>query len=352
MRTKMQNKIQNKSYSRTFYSKDKIIVTSLLFIFTLILIWISLISGNNGTVFSDTFRIFQAKDSFSIILFEIRLPRTLAAFFVGASLGLSGALMQAVLKNPLASPFTLGISQASAFGASFAIIVLQAYSVSSAVQASFLTALFAFIASMISTLIIVSLGKKARMSSESLILFGVALGAFFSAFTMLLQYFAEDTDAAATLFWTFGDLSKANTFSIVLISVFLLFSLLIYFKVFWKFDALMLGEDSAKALGVNTQKLRLNAMVIASLLSAISVCFFGIIGFVGLIAPHIVRLLIGNSHKYVLPISTLCGGVLLLLADIISRTIMLPITIPVGIITSMLGAPLFLYFLYKRSVKC
>lgn len=201
---------------------------------------------------------------------------------------------------------------------------------------------------MISTLLIISLGKKGNMSPESLILFGVALGAFFSAFTMLLQYFAEDTDAAATLFWTFGDLSKANNSSIFLISTVLILSLLFYFKIFWKFDALMLGEDSAKSLGINTSKLRFSSMIIASLLSAVSVCFFGIIGFIGLIAPHIVRLLIGNSHKFILPLSALSGGILLLLADIVSRTVLLPVIIPVGIITSMIGAPLFLYFLYVR----
>jgi iron complex transport system permease protein len=339
-------------YSKKLYSKEKLSAIFFLFLFSLLLIWISLISGNNGVVFSDTFKLFEAKGSFSIIVFEIRVPRTLAAFFVGAALGLSGAMMQAVLKNPLASPFTLGISQASAFGASFAIIVLQSYSVSSSYGAGFLTAIFAFASSMISTLLIVSLGKRANMSAESLILFGVALGAFFSAFTMLLQYFADDTDAAATLFWTFGDLSKADANSILLISSVLLIALLLYFKIFWKFDALMLGEESAKSLGINTQNLRLSSMIIASLLSAISVCFFGIIGFVGLIAPHIIRLLIGNSHKYILPFSALSGGALLLLADIVSRTIMLPVTIPVGIITSMLGAPLFLYFLYKRSSKC
>ena len=205
---------------------------------------------------------------------------------------------------------------------------------------------------MISTLIIVSLGKKASMRAESLILFGVALGAFFSAFTMLLQYFAEDTDAAATLFWTFGDLSKANSSSITLIVSILIITLFFFFRIFWKFDALMLGEESAKSLGINTQNLRLGSMIIASLLSSISVCFFGIIGFVGLIAPHIIRLLVGHSHKYLLPLSALSGAILLLLSDIISRTIMLPITIPVGIITSMIGAPLFLYFLYKRAPKC
>jgi len=339
-------------YSKSLYSKDKLISITILFLSILVLIWISLISGNDGVVFSDTFKLFDQKDNFSIIVMQIRLPRTLAAFFVGAALGLSAAMMQAVLKNPLASPFTLGISQASAFGASFAIIVLQSYSVSNSFNAGFLTAIFAFGSSMISTLLIVSLGKKGKMSAESLILFGVALGAFFSAFTMLLQYFADDTDAAATLFWTFGDLSKSDINSVLIIATILVISLIFYFRIFWKYDALMLGDESAKSLGINTQNLRLSSMLVASFLSAISVCFFGIIGFVGLIAPHIVRVLIGNSHKYLLPFSALSGGALLLLADIISRTIMLPITIPVGIITSMLGAPLFLYFLYKRSCNC
>ncbi|AXH09230.1 ABC transporter permease [Malaciobacter halophilus] len=339
-------------YTKQLYSKKRLLIAIFLLFITISLIWLSLISGNNGVVFSDTFKLLEANGSFSIIVFEIRVPRTLAAFVVGASLGLSGAMMQAVLKNPLASPFTLGISQASAFGASFAIIVFQSYSSASSYEASFITALFAFASSMINTFLIVSLGKRANMSPESLILFGVALGAFFSAFTMLLQYFADDIDAAATLFWTFGDLSKASMNTILSIGLVLLICLFFYFKIFWKFDALMLGEDSAKSLGINTQNLRLGSMIVASFLSAISVCFFGIIGFVGLIAPHIVRLFIGSSHKYVLPLSAISGAILLLLADIVSRTILLPITIPVGIITSMLGAPLFLYFLYKRSSKC
>lgn len=336
-------------YSKSFYSKEKLFLTLFFIFLTLILLWISLISGNNGIAFEETFKIFQDKGTFSIIFFEIRVPRTLAAFFVGAALGLSGSMMQAVLKNPLASPFTLGISQASAFGASFSIIVLQTYSTTTSFEAGFITALFAFATSMISTLLIISLGKKGNMSPESLILFGVALGAFFSAFTMLLQYFAQDSDAAATLFWTFGDLSKANDTSVGLIAIVLTISLLFYFRIFWKFDALMLGEDSAKSLGIDTKRLRFSAMIIASLLSAISVCFFGIIGFVGLIAPHIIRLTIGNSHKYVLPLSALCGGMLLLLADIVSRTVLNPVIIPVGIITSMIGAPMFLYFLYRRN---
>jgi iron complex transport system permease protein len=203
--------------------------------------------------------------------------------------------------------------------------------------------------SMLSAFIIITLGKRSNMTPESLILFGVALGAFFSALTMFLQYFADDTDAAATLFWTFGDLSKATFLIIGIIAFVLLCISLIYFKLFWKLDALMLGNDHATSLGINTTKLTFGAMFFASLLSALSVSFFGIIGFVGLIAPHLVRLIAGSSHKYIIPLSILSGGSLLLFADIFSRTLMLPIVIPVGIFTSLLGAPLFLYFLYTKK---
>lgn len=336
-------------YQKSLYSKNKLFTIGLFVISVLALLILSLSSGNNGICLSDLSRLFNQDDNFSLIFFDIRVPHSLAAFVVGASLGLSGTLMQAVLKNPLASPFTLGISQASAFGASFAIIILQVYSVSSYLSAGFMTALFAFGVSMFTTLIIISLGKRANMTPESLILFGVALGAFFSALTMFLQYFADDTDAVATLFWTFGDLSKAGLDIVGVITLTLIIVAIIYFKLFWKLDALMLGNEHAKALGIDTKKLTFRVMILASLLSALSVAFFGIIGFIGLIAPHLVRLIVGSSHKYMIPLSMLSGGGLLLFADIISRTLLLPIVIPVGIFTSLLGAPLFLYFLYKKK---
>jgi iron complex transport system permease protein len=335
-------------YDKKLYSKSKSQKIVFFTIFVAILFVISLASGNSGVALGDFSRLFDEGDNFSLIFFDIRLPRTLAAFFVGASLGLSGALMQGVLKNPLASPFTLGISQASAFGASFAIIVLQIYSVSSGFETGFITALAAFASSMATTFIIITAGKKANMTPESLILFGVAIGAFFSALTMFLQYFADDADAAATLFWTFGDLSKAGFEVVCIIAFVLFFAGAAYFRFFWKLDALMLGREHARSLGIDTQKFTLRVMLGASVLSALSVAFFGIIGFVGLIAPHIVRLLAGSSHKYIIPLSALCGGGLLLFADIFSRTVMLPVVIPVGIFTSLLGAPLFLYFLYNR----
>lgn len=336
-------------YDKSFYSKDKFNIIVFFAITVSMLFFLSLSSGNNGISPLELTRLFEKGDSFSLIFFDIRLPRALSAFFVGAALGLSGALMQGVLKNPLASPFTLGISQASAFGASFAIIVLQAYSIPSEFTAGFITAFWAFASSILTALVIIMLGKKANMGPESLILFGVALGAFFSALTMFLQYFADDTDAAATLFWTFGDLSKGGFDIVWTIAAVLLIVTVIYFRFFWKLDALMLGSDHARSLGVDTGKFTFWVMLAASLLSALSVAFFGIIGFVGLIAPHIVRLAAGSSHKYLIPLSILSGGGLLLFADIVSRTLMHPIVIPVGIFTSMLGAPLFLYFLYNKK---
>ncbi len=336
-------------YDKSFYSRKKLLTIIFFILFTFLLFIVSLFSGNNGIDISEITKLVDNSDNFSLIFFDIRVPRALAAFFVGAALGLSGTLMQAVLKNPLASPFTLGISQSSAFGASFAIIVLQVYSTSSGLEAGFTTALAAFIASMLTTLVIISLGNKANMTPESLILFGVALGAFFSALTMFLQYFADDTDAAATLFWTFGDLSKAGLESTLLIALTLIVVTFIYFKLFWKLDALMLSNDHARSLGIDTKKLTFWAMMLASLLSALSVAFFGIIGFIGLIAPHIVRLIAGSSHRYLIPLSMLSGGALLLFADILSRIMVLPVVIPVGILTSMIGAPLFLYFLYTKK---
>lgn len=324
--------------------------TTIFFIALAILLFIlSLFTGTNGVNINDISKLLVGDEMFLLIMEQIRLPRALAAFFAGAALALSGALMQAVLKNPLASPFTLGISQASAFGASFAIIVLHSYSASFIFGGNFITTLCAFISSLICTFTILYLGKSSNMKAETLILAGVAIGALFGAMTMFLQYFATDIDVATTLFWTFGDIGKATFTSAMIIAGMFLPILFFFYKIFWQFDAMMLGNESAKSFGVSIEKLRVIAMILASLLSAVTVSFLGIIGFIGLIAPHIVRLLFGSGHKFLLPLSSLIGGGLLLFADIISRVILSPVIVPVGILTSFLGAPLFLYLLTRKK---
>jgi iron complex transport system permease protein len=326
---------------------NRLYVTFIILLSTAVLFTLSFATGSEGLSLHQL-QLYLSGDARYILIFEnIRLPQSVAALVAGGALALSGVLLQAVLKNPLASPFTLGISQASAFGASFAIIVLQSYG--NDAYGAFITPLFAFISAMICTLAILFLGKLSQMKASSLILAGVAIGAMFNSMTMFLQYFADEVDAAATLFWTFGDLSKASMQSNYFIIGVLVPALAFFSFIFWKFDALLLGEDSAKALGVEVQKLQIIAMVFASLLSAITVSFLGVIGFIGLIAPHIVRLLTGSSHRYLIILSVFTGAALLLLADILSRSILLPSIVPVGILTSFLGAPLFLYLLSRKK---
>lgn len=318
----------------------------------IVLTWATLISGGGSLVLADTARLFtlgSTSDSFSMIVTSIRLPRALAAILVGMLLGVSGAAMQGILRNPLASPFTLGISQAAGFGATFAIIVCHPESFTNPLMAKFNIVLFAFGASMLCTLMIVWIGKKVGMSPSSLILAGVGLGSLFHAGTMFLQYFTTEINAAATLFWTFGDLSKATTLNLWLMSATLLPSLLFLWVVHWKFDALAFGDESAFNKGVNARSFRPLVLLLSALCTAIAVAFFGIIGFIGLIAPHMVRLILGSAHSALIPLSALCGGFLLLGADLAARMLLYPSLLPVGILTSFIGAPLLLYLLVSQG---
>ena len=310
---------------------------------------LNLLTGADGFNIQDANEFFKKESNLDIIISQIRLPRVMAAILAGALLGLSGAIMQGSLKNPLASPFTLGISQAAAFGASFAIIVLQVYSDGSSINSSLGVALCAFAASMICMVIILLLGRVSSLSPSSMILAGVGLGSLFHALTMFLQYFADDLEVSATLFWTFGELGKASWDSIYIMAA-IFFPVYIYFLLsHWKMDALSFGDDSAQSRGVEVDKFRFISLLLSSLLSAVAVSFLGIIGFVGLVAPHIVRMLLGSSHLSLLSLSALVGAILLLLADFISKIILPPIILPIGILTSFMGVPIFLYLLLKKG---
>jgi len=328
--------------------KRNIIIFVSIFLL-LFLTTINLLTGANGLDFSDISKFLNADSNFDLIIFQIRLPRVLAAVLAGSLLGLSGAIMQGVLKNPLASPFTLGISGAAAFGASFAIIVLGAYTNEQSINSSISVSLSAFVTTLICMGIILLLGKFAALSPSSMILAGVGLGSFFHALTMFLQYFADDMEVSATLFWTFGELGKASWNEIIIMSI-VLIPIYIYFLFsHWKMDALSFGDDSAKSRGVNVDRFRVISLLMSSLLSAIAVSFLGIIGFVGLIAPHVIKIVMGNSYRWVLSLSPLIGAILILGADFLSKIIITPIILPIGILTSFMGVPIFLYLLLKRS---
>lgn len=288
-----------------------------------------------------------------LVIWNIRMPRILAAIIAGTSLSLAGCAMQCLLRNPLASPFTMGISQGAAFGAAFAIIALgigQRPLTDAPViaKSSYIITIFAFGGAFIGIMMILTLAKLTRLSAYAMVLAGVAMGSLFTAATMFLQYFAEDIEVASVVFWTFGDVGRANMVDVSLM-FFIGTAALVYFILKRQdLNAMQIGEETAKSLGVNIQSLRFVGILAAALVTAVSVAFLGIIGFVGLVGPHITRRLIGGDHRFLIPISALTGSVLLLAADTAARTVMAPTILPVGILTSFMGAPLFIYLIIKK----
>lgn len=289
------------------------------------------------------------------IIMNIRLPRVTAAILVGAILAVAGAVMQCVLQNPLASASTLGVSQGAAFGAALGIIVFGGGVVNSDSAATavtinnpYIVTLCAFLCASISTLVIILLSQfKKDLGPAGLILAGVALGSLFGGGSTLLQYFADETKISAVVFWTFGNLGAVDWPELLILTV-VLFAALIYFLLNrWNFNAMESGADTAKSLGVNTRAVMLISMGISSLASAVAVSFVGIISFVGLIAPHIMRRFVGNDYRFLIPCSAVAGALLLILADTFARLIIAPVILPIGAITSFLGAPMFLYLLFR-----
>ena len=288
------------------------------------------------------------------VIWNIRMVRIIGALFAGAGLAVAGVVMQCILRNPLASPFTLGISSAAAFGASFAIIFLGAgSSMTSTVSINnpYITTICAFLFSLLATGSILLLTKITRVSAETIILAGVAISVMFSAGLSFMQYIATDSQLGNIVAWTFGDMGKATwSWNSLIILVFLPVAFYFFYKR-WDYNALNAGEDTAKGLGVNTERERIVGMILSSVLSAFIVSFFGIIAFIGLLGPHIARMIIGSDHRYLLPLSIILGAILLIIADGVGQVILYPSVIPVGIITSMLGGPLFIYLLIRRYRK-
>ena len=288
------------------------------------------------------------------VIWNIRMVRIFGALLAGAGLAVAGVVMQCILRNPLASPFTLGISSASAFGASFAIIFLGAGSSMTSIVSinnPYITTMCAFLFSLLATGAILLLTKVTRVSAETMILAGIAISVMFSAGLSFMQYIATDSQLGNIVAWTFGDLGKATWSWNALIILVLLPVAFYFFYKRWDYNALDAGEDTAKGLGVNTERERIIGMVLSSVLSAFIVSFFGIIAFIGLLGPHIARMIIGSDHRYLLPLSIILGAIILIIADGVGQVILYPSVIPVGIITSMLGGPLFIYLLIRRYRK-
>lgn len=315
-------------------------------------------AGSAGLALKDVFLtlIGHGTVQSNMIVFNIRLPRVVTAMVAGAGLAAAGCAMQSLLKNPLASSSTLGISQGAAFGAAFAIIALDAGLQNATADSvtftnPYLISICAFVSAMASTFIILGLSKLKNTSPQSMILSGVALSTMFGGGTTLLQYFAADVKVAAVVFWTFGDLGRTSWREITVMAVVVAFAFLYFLYNRWNFNALQSGEESAKGLGVNVDRIRVVGMMICALTASTIVSFVGTINFIGLIAPHMVRRFIGGDHRFLLPASALMGATLLLLSDMFARLAVAPVIMPIGAITSFVGAPLFLYLLFRGRGK-
>jgi len=336
--------------------------TVLILILCALLLVVAIFAMNSGAMELDPTDIVKTLMSIgteisSVVVWRIRLPRVLAAVIAGAGLAVAGCVMQNNLRNPLASPSTLGISSAAAFGANIAIIVLGAGTVQSSaaqpiiVNNPYLVTIFAFAFSMGATMIILLLSRMRSFSPESIVLAGVALSSLFGAGTTLIQYFAESVQIAAAIFWTFGDLGRAGWTEVYILAAVVGLAMIYFMMKRWDYNALDNGADAAKSLGVNVEQTRFGGILVSSMITAVTVSFLGVIGFIGLVAPQMVRRIIGGDHRFLIPISALMGALLLLVSVTFARTIISPIILPVGAVTSFLGAPLFLYLLLKGGKR-
>jgi len=285
-------------------------------------------------------------DQLRVVLWEIRMPVALMAVAVGAALSLAGAQMQTILNNPLASPFTLGISAAASFGAAlglaFGIKLLP-------VAVDYIVPLNAFAMALVSAMLIHLLSTRRGVTAETIVLLGIALVFTFNALLALVQYLATEQAVAAVVFWTMGSLTKATWAKLGIVSAAILVMLPIFARRVWQLTALRLGDDKAASFGIDVPRLRLQTLVMVSVLAAFPVAFVGVIGFVGLVGPHIARMLVGEDQRFFLPASVLTGALMLSASSVVSKTIVPGAIFPIGVVTSLVGVPFFISLILSRK---
>jgi iron complex transport system permease protein len=285
------------------------------------------------------------------IIWVLRVPRVLMGVVSGIGLAVSGLMMQTILRNPLASPYTLGISAAASFGAALGIVSkvsVIAVLVPAVLRTDLMIITNSFVFTVICTFLIYFLSKLQRVTAETIILFGVAMMYVFEAATSFMQYIGNPEELAELVYWIFGSMSKASWMKLRITTICVVACVLLAYRQAWNFNSLMLGDESAQSIGINVERLRIMGLLLSSFMTAVIVSLLGPIGFIGLVAPHIGRILVGGDHRFLIPISCLVGGILLVLADTLSSIILAPAILPVGIMTSFVGVPLLVYLIARR----
>jgi iron complex transport system permease protein len=288
---------------------------------------------------------WTARDS-SIIL-DLRLPRVISGALVGAALSVAGSVLQALLRNPLADPYVLGISGGAAVGAVLAIL----FGVGSTILGGYAVPGAAFAGALLTLLFVYFLARvQGRVPAQTMLLAGVIVSAFFSAIIMFLISVTSDERLYNVTFWLMGNLEYLASGALAAIALYLLCGCAVLFSLARDFNLMALGEETASELGVEVERVKKTAFVFTSLITGAVVSVSGLIGFVGLVVPHLVRMIWGPDHRFLIPASALLGAMLLVLADALARTIMAPSEIPVGVVTALGGAPFFVYLLRRRGL--
>ncbi|MCK3669920.1 iron ABC transporter permease [Photorhabdus noenieputensis] len=324
-----------------------------MMVFIVLIIGVSLVLdftiGPSGLSLSSLWQTLMSPESVDagtrVIVWDIRLPYALMAVVIGLSLGLAGAEMQTILNNPLASPSTLGVAQAAAFGAALAIV--SGIGIPGVPDQWFISA-NAFIFALLAALVLDTITRLTRVATSGVVLFGIALVFTFEALVSMMQFIATEDTLQGLVLWTMGSLARATWIKLGVM-------LLVFAVVFpismmnsWRLTALRLGEDRAISFGIDVRRLRLGTLLRISILAALAVAFVGPIAFVGLIAPHIARMMFGEDHRFYLPASALIGALVLSMASIASKNLIPGVVIPVGIVTALVGVPFFLSIILRH----
>ena len=338
--------------------RNTIVIIIMLVAVTLVAVACLFVGSSNMTV-SDAVNALLGggNDAQSRIIWKIRVPRVLAAVIAGAGLSVAGLVMQTTLNNSMASPSTLGVSNAAVFGANLSIIAfaggflstgnnIQSFDVGANPYA---TSLLAFVFSTASVMLILGLCTVRSFSPNVVVLSGMAIGSVWTAATTILQFYATDVGLSAAVVWSFGDLGRATYRTDAIMAGVVMVGLVFFMLMSWKYNALLSGEATAKTMGIHVEGLRFVTLLLSSVITAACVSFLGVIGFVGIICPHVTKKLLGQDHRVTIPVSCLMGSLLLTLADTLSRSLGSGSALPVGAITSLLGAPFFIAIIFGRK---
>ncbi len=303
----------------------------------------ALLIGSSSINLADAFSVLTGRsedEAVRTIILKLRIPRIILAILVGAGLSVAGAALQSLLRNPLAEPYILGISSGGTVGAFLAITLGLGW-------AQFTTPLFSFVGSGLVMMLVYSLGyRRGALDPNALLLSGVMVGAFFNSIILVVVAIFNQELRTAYL-WMMGNLSGAEGSTLIVVGPLILASSIVLILQSRALNLIAVGDESAAQFGVNVQRVRRLSYILASLITGLAVSVSGVIGFVGLLVPHVCRLMFGSDNRIVMPASLIGGGIFLVLCDLISRTLLAPSEIPVGAVTAAVGAPLFIYLLKR-----